>query len=118
MRLSLKEVRDCMQVAHDKCKYFRKHGHCYRRKHLNNRLLRSRQRKDEESENKILAIIQREKDRYEWWRQNYAMAKPIGRSARAVQASTEDCGIVDFTGQDRVENAIWYRIHNKRFHIS
>ena len=44
--------------------------------------------------------------------------KPMGRSARTVQASTEDSGIVDFTGQDRVENAIWDRIHKKRFHIA
>ena len=49
LQLSLKKVRDHMQVAHDKCKYFRKHSHSYRWKHLNNRLLRSQQRKYEES---------------------------------------------------------------------
>ena len=82
LQMSLKDVRDRLQVAHGKCKYFRKNGHCYRRKHLNNRLLRSQQRKDKESENNILAIIQREKDRSEWRQKNYAMAKPMGRSAR------------------------------------
>ena len=46
------------------------------------------------------------------------MAKPMGRSARTVQASTEDGGIVDFTGQYKVENAIRDRIHKKRFHIA
>ena len=78
LQLSLKEVHDRLQVAHDKCKYFRKHVHRYRQKHLNNRLLRSQQRKDEESEKKILAIIQREKDRSEWRQQKYAMAKHMG----------------------------------------
>ena len=37
--------------------------------------------------------------------------KTMGRSARTVQASIEDGGIVDFTGQDKVENAIWDRIN-------
>ena len=82
---------------------------------MNNRVLRSEQRKYEEPENKILAIIQREKDRSEWRRQNYAMEKPMGRSARTVQASTEDGGIVDFKGQDKVEKSIWYRIHKNIF---
>ena len=45
------------------------------------------------------------------------MAKPMGPSARTVQASTEDGGIVDFTGQDRVENSICDRTHKKRFHL-
>ena len=52
--------------------------------HMNNRLLISQQRKDEEPEKKILAIIQREKDHSELRQQNYAMAIPMGRSARKV----------------------------------
>ena len=48
LQLSLEDVRDLLQVAHEKCKYFRKHGHFYKRKHLNNRLRISQQRKDEE----------------------------------------------------------------------
>ena len=46
------------------------------------------------------------------------MAKPIGISARTVQAYTEDGGIVDFTGQGKAEKAIWDRIDKKRFHRS
>ena len=45
------------------------------------------------------------------------MAKPIGRSARKVQESTEDGGIFDFTGQDKEENAIWDRIHKNILHL-
>ena len=44
---------------------------------MNNRLLRSQQRKDEETENNILSIIQREKECSEWRHQNYAMEKPM-----------------------------------------
>ena len=61
LQLSLKEVHDRLQVAHDKYEYFRRHGHRYRRKHLNNRLLRSQQCKDEESEKKILVIIHKKR---------------------------------------------------------
>ena len=38
LRLSLKVVRDRLKICKDKCKYFRRHWHRYRRKHLNNRL--------------------------------------------------------------------------------
>ena len=41
----------------------------------------------------------------------------MGRSARTVQASTEDDVIVDFTGKDKVENAIWDIIHKQIFHL-
>ena len=37
---------------------------------------------------------------------------------KTVQSSIEDGGIVDFTGQDRSENAIWDRIHKKIFHLA
>ena len=70
LQISLKEVSVSLQVAHDIFKYFKKYGHRYRLKHLNNRLPVSQQHKDEESEKNILAIIQREKHRSEWWRQN------------------------------------------------
>ena len=48
------------------------------------------------------------------------MSKPMDISARKVQASTEDGGIVDFTGQDKVEipfgieyTRIYFILHNK-----
>ena len=63
-------------------------------------------------------MIQRERESSEWQRRNYAMAKPMGRSVRIVQASTEDGGIFDSTGQDKVENTIWDRIQKKRFHLA
>ena len=43
------------------------------------------------------------------------MKKPMGQSARTVQASTEDVGVIEFTGQDKLENTIWYRINKKYF---
>ena len=46
------------------------------------------------------------------------MVKPMGRSARTVQSFTEDGGIIDFTGQDKVENSIWDRIHKNIFNLA
>ena len=45
------------------------------------------------------------------------MAKPMGQNARTFQASTDDGVIVDFTGQDKVENSIWDRIYKTIFHL-
>ena len=118
LQLSLDEVCYRLQVAHEKCKYFRKHGHRYRRKHPNNIFLRSHQSKYQESEKEILAIFQREKDLSEGRRQNYAMEKPMSISARIVQESSEDGGIGDFTGQDKMENMIWDKIGNNIFHLA
>ena len=46
------------------------------------------------------------------------MEKPMGQSSRAFKASTEDGVIFDFTGQGKVENAIWGRIQKKIFHLA
>ena len=113
--LSLKELRERLKFARNKCKYFRKHGGRYRRKHLNNRLAAARDRQDEETEKRLLDIIRLEKERSRWRRYKYAMNKPRGRSARVVQATDEDGQIVEFQGQNRVEDEIWNRIHRTRF---
>ena len=42
----------------------------------------------------------------------------MSRRTRRVQSSTVDGGIVNFTGKDKMENAIWDRIHKKRFHLA
>ena len=41
----------------------------------------------------------------------------MGRSTRKFQSSTEIGGIVEFTGQYKVENTIWDKINKKIFHL-
>ena len=64
--LSLQEIRLRLRVCKEKCKYFRRHGKKYRSKHLHERLKKAQDRADDEAEKRILAIIQREKDRSFW----------------------------------------------------
>ena len=86
----LREIQDRLKICKDKCKYFFQHGHRYRRKHLNNRLVVAQERYNEEAKSKILSVIQREKDGLYWHRLNYLMSKPRGHIIRVVQTSTLD----------------------------
>ena len=100
MHISVEDLRTRIKAAKDKCKYFCRHGQKYRRKHLDRCLLRAQNRKDEEAEKKILAIIQREK---QFWRaQNMAMGKKKGSSVRTVQ--TSDVGSSHGTPNPGVHN--------------
>ena len=83
--------------------------------HLNNRLAAARSKQDEAIEKRVLEIIRLEKERSSWRRRKHAMNKPRGRSARVVQATDEDGSVVEFSDQVTVEDAIWNRIHSKRF---
>jgi hypothetical protein len=60
---------------------------------LKNRLKVAQDERNEEAEVRILAIIQREKDRAYWRRLNYGMKKTRGRSARIVSEASDD-GVV------------------------
>ena len=105
-------------MCKDKCNYFRKHGHGYRRRHLKNRLKLAREEHNEEAEVRILAIIQREKDRAYWRRLNYGMKKTRGRSARIVTEASDDGAVREYEGQEGVEDAVWSTIHDHRCHTA
>ena len=78
MQLSIQEIHKRLKVCREKCKYYKIFGRRYRMQHLNHCLNRARKNNNEESEKKILAIIQREKDRPSWGRLNYSMGKSRG----------------------------------------
>ena len=118
LKLPLDEIRARLKVCKEKLEYFAKHGHRSRRKHLNNRLKAARQRKDEDAEARILAILEREKSKAYWRRLNYSMAKAKGRSVRTVQTSTEDGEVTEHCTQESVQHAIWNEIHGQRFYLA
>ena len=78
----------------------------------------SRDKGDEQAEKRVLDILQGEKDRAHWRRLNYGIRKSYGRSAPVVSEKTDDGNTVDYEGQKRVEEAIWYKIHDKRFYAA
>ncbi len=69
-----------------------------------------------ESQKKILAIIQREKDRSFWWRLNYALGKKKGGGYFKVQMKREGGLVEEFTEQDQLHEALWNNIHCKHFY--
>ena len=118
--MSLHEIRARLKVCKEKCNYFRKHGHRFRRKHLRSRLDKARRARNAEAEQRILEILEREKQRSYWRRLNFSMKKPKGRSARVVSEESEagDGEVTEYEGQTAVEQAIWNGIHNKRFYLA
>ena len=45
---------------------------------------------------------------------NYSMSKSYGQSARIVSEVSVDGVVTDHKGQDKVQNALWSNIHDKR----
>jgi hypothetical protein len=56
-----------------KCEYFCKHGHAYRKKHLQNLLSVAQAKNQKKAEQQILEIICREPEQAFWRRLNYSM---------------------------------------------
>eukprot|EP00956_Cyclotella_meneghiniana_P004926 scaffold6070_cov41-Cyclotella_meneghiniana.AAC.5 len=118
LKLSRREIHQRIEICEEKCKYFERHGHRYRRKHLRNRLAVARQNGNKTAEEKIMAIIQREKERSFWRRMNFAMSKRTGRSVTMVQRETSDGGLEEARTQEEVEHMVWDEIHGKRFYLA
>ena len=73
---------------------------------------------DDQTEKRILAILQGENDRAHRRRLNYVMRKSYGRSDWVVSEKTDDGNIEEYEGQKMVEEAIWSKIHNERFYVA
>jgi len=61
LSLSIEELKSHLKICKEKCKYFRRQGKSYQRRHLYNQLAAAQDKKEGEAEQKILEIIQREK---------------------------------------------------------
>ena len=115
--ISLTEVQTRLKVCKETCNYFRKNGHQYRTHHLKSRLTIAKDKGDEEAEIIILAIISAEKQQAYWRRLNYDMRKYFGRSVSVVSNIRADGSVEEYEEQEKVEEAIWLSIHDKRFYL-
>jgi hypothetical protein len=118
LSIPIPEIYIRLQICISQCDYFHKHGQSYCRKHLSRRLSEARAREDEEAEQQILAIIQKEKDRSFWRRLNHALGKPRGSSCFRVEVDQGDGTLDEYTSQHKVHQAIWKNIHNLQFHLA
>ena len=105
------EIAARLKACDSKCDHFRKHGHHYRKKHLDRRLEVAKKKGDEAAEKRILAIIKGERDRRFWRKLNYNLGKRMGGSIRAVQVETDGGDVVEYDTKDTVEKAILENIH-------
>ena len=88
--LTLTEIEARMTECREKCEHFEIHGDAYRTKHLKKRLEVARVNEDQQSERRILDIIQREQDRAFWRRINHGLGKKRSTSVSAVQTKDEN----------------------------
>ena len=93
-------------------------GRRYRNQNLNHCLNRARKNNNEESEKKIQAIIQREKDISFWGKLNYSIGKSWGGSVRSLQIERYHGAIEEATTQQTVHEAICCEIHQKQFYLA
>jgi len=116
--LTRTEIQQRLQVCEERCNYFERHGHRFRRKHLQNRLVIARSKKNAKAEEQILEIIKREKERSFWRRLNYAMAKQAGKSVTRVQVQEKDGTVREAKTKREVEGTLFQEIHGKRFYLA
>ena len=112
------EIKARLKVCEEKCQYYERHGHRYRRKHLQRRIEVAREKRNQVAEGQILAIIKRERERAFWRRLNYAMAKRSGKSVTRVQIVERDGSIRESTTKREVESTLFGEIHGKRFYLA
>jgi hypothetical protein len=118
LSLSIQEICYRLKACLSRCKYFRKNGYYYQRKHLYSRLEVAKEKEDEEAARQILTIIQREKDKQFWQRMTYDLGKPRGGACFRVQVEQGDGMTEEYTGQEEMQEAIWDNIHRKRFNLA
>ena len=118
MHSLIQDIVARLEVCKSKMDHFRRHGCRHRNIHLRIRLQKAQDRDDEIAELRILAIIQREKDRAHWKRINYAMEKERGRSVKEVDVQRDDGSNVTHSTKSEVQKAIWNETHRKRFYAA
>ena len=114
----MEELQLRLKICKTKCDYFRKHGERHPQQQLTQCIEATKDREDEDAGQKILAIIQREKDRSFWRRLNFALGKHFqGRSVRKVQVADGNGRVLEFDTQEGVHNAIFNEMHRKRYNL-
>jgi hypothetical protein len=119
LALLVEEVLLRLKICLKQCYHFRKHGKQYRRKHLHDCLRNAQESMDEQWEKKILAIINREKDRSFWRRINYVMGKARGGAVHWVLVGNGDQEgtLTKNITQELVQEVIFANIHRKQFFL-
>lgn len=85
---------------------------------MQQRLLVALAKHNKQAEQRILEIIQQERERVRWKQLSHSMSPRKGRSVRIVQRVADDGTTQEAGTQREVENMIWDEIHGKRFFLA
>ena len=117
-QLNKKDIQLRLQVCEEKCQYYERYGHSYRRKHLHHRLTVAKARGNTKAEEQILAILKRERERSFWRRLNYAMSTRSGKRVTRVQVQEQGGMVREASTRGEVERTLFEEIHGKRFYLA
>ena len=120
LQIPVESLLQRIEVCHEKCNYFWKHGRCYRTKHLHSYADAARDKGDYKKEQEILNIIRREKDRSFWRRMNYSMGKKRGARPRRVLVENphREGELLEYDTRHTMQEVVFNNVHRKRFFLA
>jgi hypothetical protein len=116
--MSIQKITHRLEACERECVFFQEHGKQFRRKHLKNRNQIAQEQEDEETFNKISAIIQWEYQQDFWHKLNYVTGKKKTRSATAIQVKGQGGVIMERTTQDTIKQSIFNKVHEKQYTLA
>ena len=119
-KISMAELKTQLEVCEERNNHFRKYGAWCQKKHLLKQAKIAREDGWEEAAQKILAIIQRKRDKSFWRRINYTCGKVKRGSPTSIQVprTRQDDQTDKYTTQSTVHEAIWANIHYKHLYLA
>ena len=118
LQLGETELQARIEVCLQKTEALKKTGWAVRRRYLKDKSSDAQERGDEVKVTQILALIRRERERAFWGRLRFALGKKRGRSVASVQVEDTRGAIMEYSGQQPVQDAIFSEVHRKRFFLA
>ena len=116
--LTPEEISMRLRECKNRLKHFKIHSQKYRTQHLQRRLDAAKDAGDDEAEKRILQIISRERNRSFWCRLNWALGTKQGNSVSAVQVDDGEGGVIEYSTQTDIQNALWQEVHQSHYHMA
>ncbi len=120
LQIPVESLLQKIEVCHEKCNYFRKHGRRYCTKHLHSCANAARDRGDDRKAQEILDIIQWERDRSFWRKMNLSLGKKRGTPPRRVLVENphQEGELLEYDMQHTMQEAVFDNVHRKRFFLA
>ena len=118
LHISEEELQARLRICLRKTESLKKSGWLERRRFLQSKCQEAQDREKFHLATQLLALIRREQEKAFWGGLRFALGKKKGRSVTSVQVETNTGEIVEYTGQEEVQEAIFTEVHKKRFFLA